>query len=665
MDFELIKQRIDELIAEIEQHNYNYYVLSQPNITDFEFDQLLSELAQLEKNYPNLVASNSPTQKVGSDLTRNFKSVKHRYPMLSLGNTYNEQELTEFDQRIRKQIGDGFEYVCELKFDGLAIGLRYENGLLMQALTRGDGTFGDEVTQNVKTISSIPHQISAVMLPQDFEIRGEIVMTRSGFNSFNQERIAQGEQAFANPRNAASGSIKMIDSEKVRLRPLECFLYALHGDNLPFSNHYDNLKAAKSWGFQVSDFRQKVDSLGGVFEFIEYWNHHRSQLDFDIDGIVIKVNDYELQRQLGFTAKTPRWAIAYKFKAEQVVTQLQSITYQVGRTGAVTPVANLDPILLAGTTVKRASLHNADIIASLDLHENDFVKIEKGGEIIPKIIEVDLQQRMADSKPIQFITHCPDCGTALVRMEDEAAFYCPNEWNCPPQIKGRIEHFVGRKMMDINMGQATVNLLFEKGLVRNISDLYTLTAKELYTLEGFQQKSVSNLLQSIQNSKSIPFEKVLFALGIRYVGETVAKKLASYFEDMEHLQSATALELQMVDEIGERISESVLNYFSQPNNNQVIQNLKNSGIQLKIQRNLQNYPDKLKGQTFVISGKFSMDRDVLKEQITNYGGKNLSAVSSNTDFLIAGENMGPAKLKKAENLGVKIISDVEFFKMIE
>ncbi len=659
------KNRIDFLTKELQSHNHNYYQLSKSEISDFEFDTLMHELQILEKDYPEFAHIDSPTQRVGGDIQKSFTTVKHRFPMMSLGNTYSKEDLIEFDQRIRKQISDNFEYVCELKFDGLAIGLRYVNGEFVQAVTRGDGVQGDDVTANVKTIRSIPLKLKVNEYPDDFEIRGEIIMTRSGFEKYNQEQIANGKPAFANPRNAASGSIKMLDAKKVAKRPLDCYLYYLLGEDIPFESHYESLKKAKEWGFNVSSSMKKVNSLQGIYDYIDFWDINRNNLDFDIDGIVIKVDNYALQSQLGFTAKSPRWAISYKFKAAQVVTKLLSVSYQVGRTGAITPVANLEPVYLAGTTVKRASLHNADIIAELDLHEGDYVKVEKGGEIIPKIVGIDIEQREASSKKIKYIENCPECGTTLVRKEGEANHYCPNEYHCPPQIKGKIEHFVGRKAMNINIGEATISALFEKKLINNIADLYELKAEQLITLEGFQSKSAVNLLQSLQKSKDTPFEKVLFALGIRYVGSTVARKLAEHFETMEMLMTATSMELLMVDEIGERISDSLISFFADKSNIEIINRLRKYGLQFEIVKNMDSFPKLLQGKSFVVSGKFSMARDEIKKLITQYGGKNVSAISSKTDYVLAGDKMGPAKLKKAEKLDIKVISEDEFMNMIE
>lgn len=664
MEQQTAKQRIDFLTEELRRYNYNYYQLSKSEITDFEFDALMLELQTLEHQFPEFAQIDSPTQRVGGGILKSFSTIKHRFPMLSLGNTYSREDLLDFDQRVRKQLGDNFEYVCELKFDGLAIGLNYVDGNLVQAVTRGDGVQGDDVTANVKTIRAIPIKINNADIPKDFEIRGEIVMTLSGFNRLNEERIKKGESPFANPRNAASGSLKMLDAKKVAKRPLDCYLYYLLGENLPYDSHFENLEKAREWGFKIADSMKKAKNIEAVFEYIDYWNIQRNELDFDIDGIVIKVNDYNQQTNLGLTAKSPRWAIAYKFKAAQVVTQLMSVGFQVGRTGAVTPVANLNPVHLAGTTVKRASLHNADIIKSLDLHYGDYVKVEKGGEIIPKIVGVDIQLRNPNQQAIQFIENCPECGTKLVRHDGEAAHYCPNEYHCPPQIKGKIEHFVGRKMMDINIGEATIAALFDKKLISNIADLYELKAEDLITLEGFQNKSVNNLLESIEKSKNTPFEKVLFSLGIRFVGETVARKLAVYFENIHKLKTATPMELIMVDDIGERIAESLIEFFSDEGNNLIVNRLIDCGLNFEIVKSAENFPDLLQGKSFVVSGKFVRSRDEIKKLISQYGGKNVSSISAKTDFVLAGEAMGPAKLKKAESLGISIISEDDFNNMI-
>ena len=664
MDIFEAQDRIQALTEELKEHNYNYYVLAQPTISDFDFDAKLRELQELENQFPQFAREDSPTKRVGGEVSKEFKTVKHRFPMLSLGNTYSREDLTDFDARVRKSIGDDFEYVCELKYDGLAIGLRYINGKLVQGVTRGDGVQGDDVTANVRTIRSIPLSLRGTDYPDDFEIRGEIVMTRSGFAKFNLQREKEGKQSFANPRNAAAGSIKMQDSAEVAKRPLDCYLYFVLGEKLPFQNHYDNMMAAKKWGLKVPPYISKATSIDEIFEFIDYWDTARNDLDFDIDGIVIKVNDFAQQQQLGFTAKSPRWAISYKFKTEQAVTELLDINYQVGRTGAITPVAILEPVALAGTTVKRASLHNADIIEELDLHEHDFVKVEKGGEIIPKIVGVDLSQRKQASKKIKYIESCPECGTKLVRQEGEANHYCPNEYHCPPQIKGKIEHFVSRKAMNIAFGEATVNALFEKGFVKNVADLYDLTREQILSLDGFKEKSADNILKSLEESKKMPFEKVLFALGIRFVGQTVAAKLAEYFGSMEKLMNATEMELMMVDEIGDRITESLLEYFADKDNLQIIRRLEAAGLKFEIEKDKEQGPNLLQGKSFVVSGKFSIARDDLKKMISNYGGKNVSAISSKTDYLIAGDAMGPAKLKKAGKLGVPIISEDDFMKMI-
>ena len=664
MDIFEAQDKIQKLTDELIEHNYSYYVLAQPTISDFDFDQKLKGLQKLEEDYPQFATDESPTKRVGGEISKEFQTVKHQYPMLSLGNTYSREDLVDFDTRVRKGIGDDFEYVCELKYDGLAIGLAYENGKLKQAVTRGDGVEGDDVTANVRTIRSIPLSLRGDEFPKDFEIRGEIVMTRSGFVKFNEQREKEGKQSFANPRNAAAGSIKMQDSAEVAKRPLDCYLYYVLGEKLPALNHYDNMMAAKDWGFKVPNYISKAKAIDEIFAFIDYWDIARNELDFDIDGIVIKVNDFAQQQQLGFTAKSPRWAISYKFKTEQATTELLEITYQVGRTGAITPVANLEPVALAGTTVKRASLHNADIIEELDIHEHDFVKVEKGGEIIPKIVGVDLSQRKAGSKKVDYITNCPECDAVLVRSEGEANHYCPNEYHCPPQIKGKIEHFVSRKAMNIAFGEATVNALYEKGYVRNIADLYDLKKEQILQLEGFKEKSADNLIKSLEESRTMPFEKVLFALGIRFVGQTVAAKLAEYFISMDKIMQATEMELMMVDEIGDRITESLLEYFADDSNLDIVSRLVAAGLKFEIEKDKDQGPDLLQGKSFVVSGKFSIARDDLKKMISKFGGKNVSAISSKTDFVLAGDAMGPAKLKKAEKLGVPIISEDDFMKMI-
>jgi len=681
MNAEEAKIRITGLTNEINRHNYQYYILDNPLISDYEFDMLLEELTRLEKEFPEFIMPDSPTQRVGADLTKEFVQVKHKYPMLSLGNTYSQEEIADFDLRVRKLLDNEIpEYICELKFDGVAIGLTYRNGKLVQAVTRGDGTQGDDVTANVKTIKSIPLNLFGDF-PDEFEVRGEIFMPRSSFNKLNEEREEIGLQLFANPRNAASGSLKMQDPAEVSKRNLDSYLYYLLGENLPADNHYQCMLKAKEWGIKTSPYLAKCHSLEEIFSFIDIWNTGRKELPFDIDGIVIKVNSYRQQELLGFTAKSPRWAIAYKFKAERVSTPLLSVDYQVGRTGTVTPVANLKPIFLAGTTVKRASLHNADIIKKLDLHEGDHVFVEKGGEIIPKVISADPEHRATGAAPISFISNCPECGTLLQREEGEAAWYCPNETGCPPQIKGRLEHFISRKAMNIDsLGEGKIELLFDKGLVHDVADLYDLKYEDLFGLEkvyeaeegqkskkiSFREKTVENILQGIEASKSTSFDRVLYALGIRFVGETVAKKLAYHFGDIDRLIIASFDELKEVEEIGEKIAGSVATFLQNSSNLIIINRLKDKGIRFKLE---QTGPaiieDRLGGKTIVISGVFQKySRDQLKELIEKYGGKNTGSVTGKTDYLLAGEGMGPAKMKKAEELGVVVISEDEFLKMI-
>ncbi|MFA4863450.1 MAG: NAD-dependent DNA ligase LigA, partial [Bacteroidales bacterium] len=638
MTKEEAKSRIAELTEEINRHNYQYYVLSSPQISDYEFDLLLEELTRLEAEYPELITPDSPTQRVGADLTKEFVQVKHKYPMLSLGNTYSEEEITDFDGRIRKLLGEDPEYVCELKYDGIAINLTYRNGKLVQALTRGDGTQGDDVTTNVKTIKSIPLNLWGDF-PDEIEIRGEVFMPRSSFENLNREREKNGLQLFANPRNAAAGSLKMQDPAEVSKRNLDSFLYYMMGENLPADNHYQCLQKAKEWGLKISPYIARCHSLEEIFSFIELWNAGRKELPFDIDGIVIKVNSLRHQEMLGNTAKSPRWVIAYKFKAERISTPLLSIDYQVGRTGAVTPVANLKPVQLAGTTVKRATLHNADIIQKLGLHVGDHVFVEKGGEIIPKVIGPDLDHRSADAREVEFITHCPECGSLLVRQENEAAYYCPNEYGCPPQIKGKLEHFISRRAMNIDsLGEGKVELLFDKGLIGNVADLYDLKYEQLLGLEkiyeaeegqkerkiGFREKTVSNILQGIEQSISTPFDRVLYALGIRFVGETVAKKLAYHFGSIDLIIQASFDELKKVEEIGEKIAGSIVLFFANPFNRKVIERLREKGISFQLEKSGPIVTeDKLGGKTFVISGVFQkFSRDQLKEMIEKYGGKN-------------------------------------------
>lgn len=663
------KEQMDALVAELNQHTYNYYVLAMPTIADYEFDQKLEELAKLEKEYPEFADPNSPTQKVGGDITKNFVTIKHKWPMLSLGNTYNEQDLRDFDERVKKAIGDDFEYVCELKFDGLSISLTYENGVLTRAVTRGDGTQGDDVTNNIKTIHTIPHRTKGEEIPDFFEIRGEVFMHRAAFERLNKEREELGEIAYANPRNFASGTVKMQDSKEVSKRPLDCFLYTLYSDKQLFRTHWESLQTVKKWGFNVCEHTRLSKNIDDVLAFIAHWENERFNLSYDIDGIVIKVNSYAQQQELGFTAKSPRWAISYKYKAAEVQTILEKVTYQVGRTGAVTPVANLKPVALAGTTVKRATLHNADEITRLDLHENDTVFVEKGGEIIPKIIKVNLDLRQANAKPIVYVSNCPECGTELIRKEGEVAFYCPNDEGCPPQIVGKIQHFIGRKAMDIDgLGDETIESFYQRGLVSHISDLYTLheKAEELKQIERFGERSIENMLKGIEASKQMPFEKLLFGLGIRYVGETVAKKLARGVKNIDNLAKASIEELTAIDEIGGRIAESIQEYFSKEEHLQQIVLLKAAGLQFEVQESvilLQS--EKLIGKTFVISGVFEKySREELKALIEENGGKILSGISAKLNYLVAGDNMGPSKLEKATKLNVPLLTEDELIAMI-
>jgi DNA ligase (NAD+) len=667
MNHQEARERVAELSKAIENHNYNYYNLSAPVISDYDFDMMLQELIELEKQFPDLLSPNSPSQRVGGEITKEFKTVKHKYPMLSLSNSYSKEDVADFDARVKKTISQNVEYVCELKYDGVAIGITYVNGSMKSAVTRGDGIRGDEITANVKTIRSIPLALKGNDYPEEFEIRGEVFLPRKIFEEINKEKEAAGEALLANPRNTASGTLKMQDSAVVAKRKLDCFLYGIYGEDLPFLNHYESILKAKDWGFKIPEHLKKCNSIEQVFEFIDHWDKNRSKLEFDIDGVVIKVNSYEQQKQLGFTAKSPRWAIAYKFKAEQVSTVLEKITYQVGRTGAITPVANLRPVLLAGTVVKRASLHNADIIEKLDVHEGDTVFVEKGGEIIPKIISVDLSNRKQDSEPVKYIEFCPECGSGLIRNPDEAQHYCPNETGCPPQIKGKMEHFIGRKAMNIDsLGGETISQLFEAGLVKNIGDIYDLEKEELLKLDRMAERSVNNLLQGIEESKNVPFDRVLFALGIRHVGETIAKKLVNNFKSIDSLKQASYDELIQVDEIGGRIAQSLIDYFSNSENIQLIEKLKAKGLNFELsEEQLQNTSDKLKGLSFVVSGVFNkFSRDEIKKAIEINGGKNVGSISSKTDYVIAGENMGPAKLEKAEKLGVKIVNEDDFIKMI-
>lgn len=661
------KAEIEQLMKVLNHHNHLYYVQNSPEISDYDFDQLLKSLEKLEKEFPEFTSANSPTKRVGGDLTKKFQAVAHRYPMLSLSNTYSEEEIMEWENRIKKSINEEIEYVCELKYDGVAIGIRYENGQLTAAVTRGDGEKGELVTTNVRTIRTIPLQLQRDF-PLDFEIRGEIFMPHEQFTLLNQEREEAGEALYANPRNTASGTLKSLDSKVVADRKLDCYLYGIYGLNDMQSGHFESVLKAKEWGFRIpppeNRFIEKTKSIQGIMDFIHFWNEERNNLPFDIDGIVIKVNSYDQQRKLGFTAKSPRWAIAYKFKTNQVETLLEAVTYQVGRTGAITPVAHLKPVQLGGTTVKRASLHNADQIEKLDLHIGDLVQVEKGGEIIPKIVGVNLSERKSLEK-IQFIDFCPECQTELIRKDGEAQHYCPNETACPPQVKGKIAHFISRKAMNIDgLGDETIEVLFDKKLIKDISGLYHLTFDQLLELDRMGEKSANNLLKGVEASKQIPFERVLFGLGIRFVGETVAKKLAHAFGNMDALKRANFDELIDVEEIGEKIAVSVLQYFQDSANLALIERLEEIGLSFEIVKKEQASAV-LSGKVLVVSGTFeTFSRDEIKELIERNAGKVGSSVSSKTDFLIAGANMGPAKLKSATNLGVVIISEDEFIKMI-
>lgn len=665
-----VKDTMDALVAELNQHSYNYYVLAMPTIADYEFDKKLEELGKLEKENPEFADPDSPTLKVGGDITKNFITVKHRWPMLSLGNTYNEQDSRDFDERIKKSIGENFEYVCELKFDGLSISLSYENNQLIKAVTRGDGTKGDDVTSNVKTISNIPHHLKKVDAPAVFEIRGEIFMHRAAFERLNKEKEELGEIAYANPRNFASGTIKMQDPKEVSKRPLDAFFYSLNTEKEYFKTHLESLQALKTWGFHTSEHTKLSSSIEEVLEFIHYWEQKRHKLTYDIDGIVIKVNSISQQQELGFTAKSPRWAISYKYKAEEVETILERVSYQVGRTGAVTPVANLKPVQLAGTTVKRATLHNANEIERLDLHVGDSVFVEKGGEIIPKIINVNVDKRKPGAERVIYPVICPECSTTLIRKEGEVAFYCPNDEACPPQIVGKIQHFISRKAMNIDgLGDETIDSFYQKGLVKHISDLYTLKdhSEELKNIDRFGEKSIENMLRGIELSKLMPFEKVLFGLGIRYVGETVAKKLAIATKNIDRLIASSAEELVTIDEIGQRIAESIIEYFSNSAHVEQINLLKSYGLQFEAEDTaITLESDKLTGKTFVISGVFeNYSREELKEMIENNGGKIVSSISAKLNYLLAGDNVGPSKLEKAQKLTIPLISAEDLLVMLK
>jgi DNA ligase (NAD+) len=687
------KKRIEILSKEIEEHNYRYYVLSDPKISDFEFDKMLEELIALEKKFPSLLLPNSPSQRIGGEVTKEFESVRHKYPMLSLANTYSEQDLIDFDERIQKVIDGKYEYVCELKFDGVAIGLTYENGELVRAVTRGDGVQGDNVTANVRTIKSIPLTLHGKDFPEEFEIRGEIFMPRSSFEMINQQIENQltedgfSEEEIAgkllkNPRNAASGTIKMQDSKIVAARKLDCFLYALYMEKFRFDTHIDAMHAAKKWGFKISEHTTVCKNIEEVMKYLSHWDKQRFKLPYDTDGVVIKINSMAQQSDLGFTAKSPRWAIAYKFKPESISTELKDIFYQVGRTGAITPVADLKPVQLAGTTVKRATLHNADQIKKLDLRIGDWVFVEKGGEVIPKVTAVDLKKRPPSATPVHYITKCPECKTHLERKEGEAQHYCPNITGCPPQIKGRIEHFISRKAMNIDsLGEGKIEMLFDNGLIKDASDLYSLNYKDMIGLEkiipaedsgktkkiSLQDKSVTKILAGIEESKGVPFERVLYAIGIRYVGETVAKKLAMHFKSMDAIEHASLDDLMQAEEIGEKIANSIIDFFKIPENRRFVKALKDAGLAMEI--NEDSIPVKLssllEGKSFVVSGTFSnLSREEIKTLIEQHGGKNQSGVSSKTSYLLAGDEAGPSKLEKAEKLKIPLMTENEFLKMI-
>ena len=661
------KERIDWLRAELHRHNYNYYVMNAPEITDKEFDDLMRELQDLEKEHPEYADENSPTMRVGSDLNKNFTQVAHKYPMLSLGNTYSESEVTDFYERVKKALNEDFEICCELKYDGTSISLTYEDGKLVRAVTRGDGEKGDDVTDNVKTIRTIPLVLHGDY-PPTFEIRGEILMPWESFEALNREREAREEPLFANPRNAASGTLKSQNSSVVAARKLDAYLYYLLGEDLPADGHYECLQKAAQWGFKISEHMKKARTLQEVFDYINYWDTERKNLPVATDGIVLKVNSLRQQKNLGYTAKSPRWAIAYKFQAERALTRLNKVSYQVGRTGAITPVANLDPVQLSGTVVKRASLHNADIIEGLDLHIGDMVYVEKGGEIIPKITGVDTDARgMLLGEKVKFITRCPECGTPLVRFEGEAAHYCLNETACPPQIKGKIEHFISRRAMNIDgLGPETVDMFYRLGLIKDAADLYRLTVDDIKELDRMGRKSAENIVNGIAASHSVPFERVLFALGIRFVGETVAKKIARSFKNIDEVEQATLETLVNIDEIGEKIAQSIVSYFANPLNRSLVERLKEAGLQFsRSEEDLSGYTDKLAGQSIVISGVFEHhSRDEYKEMIERNGGKNVGSISAKTSFILAGANMGPAKLEKAQKLGIRILSENEFLDLL-
>jgi DNA ligase (NAD+) len=661
-----ILEKIQTLREELNQHNYNYYVLDTPSISDYEFDQKLKALQELEKQYPQYNDPNSPSVRVGGQITKNFPTVTHEFRMYSLDNSYSKEELEEWEKRVLKLLGtEKVSFVCELKYDGASIDLTYRQGKLVQATTRGDGIQGDEITANVRTIGSVPLTLRGDY-PEDFHIRGEIIILKEGFKKMNEQRIAEGEDPYMNPRNTASGSLKLQDTTEVAKRPLDCLLYYVVGNNLPIHTQFESLQKAREWGFKVPSQSQLCHSTQEVMDFINYWDIHRHDLPYETDGVVIKVNEYHAQQELGYTSKSPRWAIAYKFKAEQVSTTLESISYQVGRTGAITPVANLTPVLLAGTIVKRASLHNADQIAKLGLHLSDEVFVEKGGEIIPKITGVKLEQRSSQATPITFITHCPECNTPLVRNEGEAQHYCPNAYGCPPQITGRIQHFISRKAMDIEgLGSETVELMFRAGLIHNYADLYELKAEQIQDLERMGTRSAQNIIKGIEKSKEVPFERVLFALGIRMVGETVAKKLAKTYKSLQALRTTSYEALIQIDEIGDRIAQSVIEFFVNDLNKAILECLERYGLQMEIQETEAPISDVLKGKTLVVSGVFARhSRDELKALIESHGGKVGSSISSKTSYVVAGENMGPSKLEKATQLNIPILSEADFEKLI-
>lgn len=662
-----IQNRIIALREELNRHNHSYYVLDTPTISDYEFDMKLEELSGLERDHPEFYDPTSPTVRVGGAVTKNFQTVAHQWRMYSLDNSYSKEDLEDWEKRIQRILGDvDLEFSCELKYDGASINLTYEGGRLVRAVTRGDGFQGDDVTENVKTIRSVPLQLKGDHPPK-FDIRGEIILTLEGFAKMNRERLEAGEDPYMNPRNTAAGSLKLQDSALVAQRPLDCLLYGIVGENLGISTQFEALEKARSWGFKVPEVAQLCRSTAEVMQFVDHWDVNRHTLPYETDGVVVKVNSIQQQQELGHTAKSPRWAMAYKFRTEQASTVLEKISYQVGRTGAITPVANLRPVLLAGTTVKRASLHNADQIAKLDVREGDTVFVEKGGEIIPKIVGVDLDMRREGSAPTQYIDQCPECGTPLIRKQGEAQHFCPNETACPPQITGRIQHFISRKAMDIEgLGSETVELLFKQGLISNYADLYTLTVDQLLPLERMAEKSAENLVKGVEASKSIPFERLLFALGIRYVGETVAKKLAVAYRDIDALMAASQEELMAVEEIGERIAESVVAFFAETSNQEILARLKLYGLQFSLSESSEPQSDRLKGQIFVVSGVFeSMGREELKKIIEDHGGKVATSISSKTNYVVAGDNMGPSKKAKAESLGVPILGEVEFLQMLD